>query len=197
MQNHKKNVHLLHLGIFIHSFSVKTWITIQLYQRNNRNSQRELRLPKNGKMQFPKRGKHWIFSRNQYKTDIKKGTQTKNWQNLLMVRSRWWRYKNLLKETSSDNKTIQELVIPAFDIHNKEFGSITSNERIISNVYELRTFPDNAAILKRILCKASHPDNNPTIQFIPYVGKMYISNESWEEKNWSSNINRRTVWSYY
>ena len=76
--------------------------------------------------------------------------------------------KRLLKKPSSDNKTIQELVIPAFAIHNKEFGSGTSNERITSNVYELRTFPDYAAILKIILCKTSHPDYNPTIQFIPY-----------------------------
>ena len=76
--------------------------------------------------------------------------------------------KKLLKETSSDNKSIQELVIPAFDIHNKEFGSGTGNERIMSNVYELRTSPDKAAILKSILYNASHPDNNPTIKFIPY-----------------------------
>ena len=76
--------------------------------------------------------------------------------------------KHLIKETFSDNKTTQELVIPVFDIHNKEFGSGIGTERITSNVYELRKSPDNAAILKTILCKASHPDNNPTIQFIPY-----------------------------
>ena len=76
--------------------------------------------------------------------------------------------KNLLKETSSDNKTIQELVIPVFDIHNKKFGSGTGNERITSNVYELHISPDNAAILRSILCKVSHPKNNPTIQFISY-----------------------------
>ena len=84
--------------------------------------------------------------------------------------------KQLIKETSSDNKITQELVIPAFDIHNKEFGSGTGNERISSNVYELRTSPDNAAILKSILCKASHPDNNPTIQFILY-GIQGITNK--------------------
>ena len=33
--------------------------------------------------------------------------------------------KQLIKETSLDNKITQELVIPAFDIHNKEFGSGT------------------------------------------------------------------------
>ena len=71
--------------------------------------------------------------------------------------------KQLIKETSSDNKITQELVIPAFDIHNKEFGSRTGKERITSNVYKLRTSPDSAEILNCILCKASHPDNNPTI----------------------------------
>ena len=55
--------------------------------------------------------------------------------------------KQLIKETSSNNKTTQELVIPVFDINNKEFGSGIGNERIISNVYELRTSPNNAAIL--------------------------------------------------
>jgi len=84
--------------------------------------------------------------------------------------------KKLIKETTSDNKTTQELVIPAFDIHNKEFGSGTGKDRLTSNVYELRTSPDSAAILKNILCKASHPDNNPTIQFIPY-GIQGITNK--------------------
>ena len=84
--------------------------------------------------------------------------------------------KQLIKETSLDNKITQELVIPAFDIHNKEFGSRTGKERITSNVYELRTSPDNAAILKSILCKAFHPDNNPTIQFIPH-GIQGITNK--------------------
>ena len=77
--------------------------------------------------------------------------------------------KQLIKEISSDNKTTQELVVPAFNIHNKSFGSGTGTERITSNVYKIRTSPDNAVILKIIICKVSHPDNNPTIQFIPYI----------------------------
>ena len=72
------------------------------------------------------------------------------------------------RETTMESNTTQELVIPAFGIHNKEFGSGTGNERITSSVYKIRTSPDNAAILKSILCKVSHPDNHPTIQFIPY-----------------------------
>ena len=76
--------------------------------------------------------------------------------------------KHLLKETTLNNKTSQELVIPAFDIHNKEFGTGTETERITSNVYELRTSPDNAALPKSILCKASYSNNNPSIQFFSY-----------------------------
>ena len=84
--------------------------------------------------------------------------------------------KHLLKETTLNNKTSQELAIPAFDIHNKEFGTGTGTERITSKVYELRTTPDNEALLKSILYKASHPDNNPFIQFIPY-GIQGITNK--------------------
>ena len=84
--------------------------------------------------------------------------------------------KKLMRDTTTGTKTTQELVIPAFDIHNKEFGSGTGTERITTNVYEIRTSPDNAAILKSILCKASHPDNYPTIQFIPY-GIQGITNK--------------------
>ena len=35
-------------------------------------------------------------------------------------------------------------------------------------MYKLCTSPNNAAILKSVLYKASHPDNNPEIQIIPY-----------------------------
>ena len=71
--------------------------------------------------------------------------------------------KKLMKYTTTNNTTTQELVIPAFVIHHKEFGSGTGNERITSNAYKIRTFQDNAVTLKIILCKASRPDNNPTI----------------------------------
>ena len=43
-------------------------------------------------------------------------------------------------------------------------------------MYEIRISPDNAAILKSIIYKASHPDNNPTIQFISY-GIQGITNK--------------------
>ena len=66
--------------------------------------------------------------------------------------------QKLMRDTTTGKNTIQDLVIPAFDIHNKEFGSGTGNERITSNVYEIRSSTDNA----------SHPDNHLTIQFILY-----------------------------
>ena len=76
--------------------------------------------------------------------------------------------KKLMRDTKTGNNTTQELVISVFNIHHKEFGSGTGNDRITSNVYEIRTSLDNAAILKSIFCKASHQDNHPTFQFIPY-----------------------------
>ena len=70
--------------------------------------------------------------------------------------------KKLIKETTTNNSTTHDLVIQTFDIHNKEFGKGTWNEKITSNVYVIRTLPESAAILRSILCKASHPKNHPT-----------------------------------
>ena len=58
-----------------------------------------------------------------------------------------------MQDTTTGNNTTQELVILVFDIHNKKIVSGTGNDRITSNVYEIRTFPDKAAILKSILVK--------------------------------------------
>ena len=57
---------------------------------------------------------------------------------------------------------------PSIRYSQQIFFSGTGNDRITSNVYEMRTFPDKATILKKHTCKASHPDNHPTIQLIPY-----------------------------
>ena len=77
--------------------------------------------------------------------------------------------KALTKTTTNDNGTTsQEIVIPAYDIYHKVFGSGTGNDRITTNVYEIRTSPEHAPILKSILCKASQPEQHPTVQFIPY-----------------------------
>ena len=55
-----------------------------------------------------------------------------------------------MRENTTGRNTIQELVIPSFDIYNKEFCSGTGNERITTNVYGIRTSPDNVAIFKSI-----------------------------------------------
>ena len=77
--------------------------------------------------------------------------------------------KALTKTTTTDTGTIsQEIVIPAYDIYHKVFGSGTGNDRITTNVYEIRTSPEHAPILKSILYKASQPEHHPTVQFILY-----------------------------
>ena len=69
--------------------------------------------------------------------------------------------------TSNDNvTTLQEIVILAYDIYHKVFGSGTGTDRITSNVYEIRTSSEHAPILKSILCKASQPEHHPTVQLI-------------------------------
>ena len=76
--------------------------------------------------------------------------------------------KLLMKESKTGNKNTQEIVIPAFNIHHKIFGSGNGEDRIITTVYEIRTSSTHAATFKSILCKASHPDIHPIVQFIPY-----------------------------
>ena len=61
--------------------------------------------------------------------------------------------KALTKTTSNDTGTTsQEIVIPAYDIYHKVYGSGTGNDRTPTNVYEIRTSPEHAPILKIILC---------------------------------------------
>ena len=69
--------------------------------------------------------------------------------------------KLLMKGSKTREKTTQEIVIPAFDIHHKIFGSGSGDDRITTTVYEIRTSPTHAETLKSILCKTSHPDNHP------------------------------------
>ena len=76
--------------------------------------------------------------------------------------------KLLMKENTIGDKTTQEIVIPAFDIYHKTFGSGNGEDRITTTVYEIRTSPTHATTIKNILSKASHPDNHPVVQFIPY-----------------------------
>ena len=77
--------------------------------------------------------------------------------------------KVLTKPFSYSSSNIsQEIVIPEYDIYHKLFGSRTGTEWITTNMYEIRTSPENAPILKSILYKASQPTNYPTVKFTPY-----------------------------
>ena len=92
-----------------------------------------------------------------------------------------------MKKSKTGDKTTQEIVIPAFDIHHKLFGSGNGEDRIITTVYEIKTSPTHAATLKSILCKASHPDDHHIVQFIPYgihgVTNKDIYKKHYQEKN--------------
>lgn len=75
--------------------------------------------------------------------------------------------KVITKETTSNHTIIQELVIHSFDIYNKVFGYGLGTDHVTTTVYGICISLEHAAILKSILCKASEPDNHPTLQFIP------------------------------
>ena len=108
------------------------------------------------KIQLSKRSKYWIISRSQPEFNTTKNPETKI-DNIYL----WFDLddedtKTLKQETTTDNKNIQELVLPASDIYNKEFRTGSGNDRINPNVYEIRTSPANVVILNIIVCKASH-----------------------------------------
>ena len=76
--------------------------------------------------------------------------------------------KAITRETTSNITTSQEIVMLAFDIHHILFGSGNGDERIATNVFELRISTEHDFILKSILCKTSHLHNHLDIQFILY-----------------------------
>ena len=61
----------------------------------------------------------------------------------------------------------QKIVIPVFDLCSKEVGDGNRNERVKTFVYEIRTSPTNANMLKNLLCKVSN-EGNSKLRFIPY-----------------------------
>ena len=76
--------------------------------------------------------------------------------------------KLLMQEKTTGNTVTQEIVIPAFDIHNTVFGFSNGEDRITTTVYEIRTSPQHTATLKSIQCNTSHSDNHHTVKFVPY-----------------------------
>ena len=71
--------------------------------------------------------------------------------------------KAFIKDTTSNNTSTKDIVMPIYDIHNKIFGPKIDEDRIITTIYEILSTPDHIPILKSIICKASHPDNHPTL----------------------------------
>ena len=61
----------------------------------------------------------------------------------------------------------ERIKFPAFDPYSKNIGHGNGDQRISTFVYEIRTSPENAIILKNILCKISINDKNE-MTFIPY-----------------------------
>ena len=103
--------------------------------------------------------------------------------------------KALVKEKMSNHTLIQEIVIPAYDIHNNVFESGIGEDCITTTVDEIRTSPEHVPILKSILRKASHPDNYPTIQFILYCIQGITNKEIYETiiKKQNSFIQDRSI----
>ena len=61
----------------------------------------------------------------------------------------------------------ERIILPAFDLYNKNIGHGNGDQRISTFAYEIRTSPENVIILKNILCKISMTDKNE-MTFIPH-----------------------------
>ena len=73
-----------------------------------------------------------------------------------------------IKDNKGNSTGQQKIVIPAFDLYSKEVGDGNGNERVTTFAYETRTSPNNANMLKNLLCKMFN-EGNSKLQFIPYV----------------------------
>ena len=70
----------------------------------------------------------------------------------------------------------QKIVIPAFDLYIKEVGDGNGNERVTTYAYEIRKSPNNANMLKNLLCKISN-ECNSNLRFIPYGIQSLLKRE--------------------
>ena len=69
---------------------------------------------------------------------------------------------------TSRNKTGKErIIIPVFELYEKEIGDCNRRERITTHIYEIRTSPKNAEMLKNLLIKISN-EGNTNLKFIPH-----------------------------
>ena len=71
-----------------------------------------------------------------------------------------------------DGSECEPIQLPAFDISMKRVGYGNRNRRVSTMAFEVKCHPDNASILKRLLCRASasddKPPNNDNIHFVAY-----------------------------
>ena len=177
MQSTKTNAHIIHTGICIQPLSNKILIRIKSTNVILETLRENLAPPSKWRNTTPgkKASIEFLLEINP-KLTLRKALKQKIDELCLWLDLDDEDTKHLIKETTLNKKTSQSLVIPTIDIHNKEFGTGTDNKRITSKVYEIRNSPDNKVILKIILCKASHPNSNPTILLIPY-GIQGITNK--------------------
>ena len=68
-------------------------------------------------------------------------------------------------------------------MYHKVFISCKGGDKISTTVYDIRTSLKHEFTLKTILCKDSHPDSHPTINFIPYKTQVIINKDIY--KLWS------------
>ena len=55
-----------------------------------------------------------------------------------------------VKDSSGKETGQQKIVIPTFDLYSKKIGDGNGHERITTFVYEIRTSPNNANMLKHL-----------------------------------------------
>ena len=80
-----------------------------------------------------------------------------------------------VKDSSGKETGQQKIVIPTFDLYSKEIGDGNGHECITTFAYEIRTSPNNANMLKNLLCKISN-EGNSKLRFISY-GIQSLSKE--------------------
>ena len=61
----------------------------------------------------------------------------------------------------------QKIVIPTFVLYSKEVGKGQGYDRITTLTYEIRTSPENAVMLKSLLCQVSSA-KVLDLKFVPY-----------------------------
>ena len=80
-----------------------------------------------------------------------------------------------------DGSEFDPIQLPAFDISMERVGCGNGKRRVSTMAFEVKCHPDNEAILKRLLCRASASDdklpNNDNINFVAYELPQYTPSE--------------------